>query len=144
MNILMHVSMWWRNISILPQVVECKLLCKCSYAQLTLHWGHYALLASFCPFACFTLQARLMQMASDGFATSLHSGVVLHSPLAQMLALALVWLFSSVEYRTGPAQMLGLARGPSPTKHETGKSSHQVAPPPAPSTKLRKRKKEGY
>ena len=31
--------------------------------------------------------------------------------------------------------MLGLARGRSRTKHETGKSSHQVPPPPPPHLK---------
>ena len=81
--------------------------------------GHFALcsailhsvwlvhFALFALFACSHLQA-------NGLATSQHCWVW-H------------WL----------VQMLGLARGRSRTKHETGKSSHQVAPPSVPSSKYR-------
>ena len=123
-------------------------MCKCANsAQLSLHFGHFA------PFACLTLQTLLRQMVSDGLlATPLWSIALArgytcltfphcalsnvatkqhHGTTADYSAL----VHCAVLHK--PAQMLGLARGRSRTKHETGKSSHQVAPPSVPSSKYR-------
>ena len=82
--------------------------------------------------------AQMLGLASVIYFSPVCTIIVEYRTSPNIMYISVFFYFSPVctfivEYRTSPAQMLGLARGLSPTKHETGKSSHQVAPPLDPS-----------
>ena len=135
-NTFKHVRTWWRNISTFSSSIAVQTFASSCGVQTAVQMlnslctlGHFGLILH-------QLPASLCKLGSCKW----YPTVLQH--LCKLCSIASVIYFSPVctfivEYRTSPAQMLGLARGPSPTKHETGKSSHQVAPPPAPSPKCR-------